>query len=112
MELTLSTAQVDFPIVRKEDGALVGLLTEADLLKGLRAEGRRPAVSRYMRGSFPTAAPEEPLFSAQVRMAEQRVRAMPIVDKNGRLVGLLSAADVNEAYRLLSAEPKLAPAAR
>jgi len=112
MELTLSTAQVDFPIVRKEDGALVGLLTEADLLKGLRAEGRRPAVSRYMRDSFPTAAPEEPLFSAQVRMAEQRVRAMPIVDKNGRLVGLLSAADVNEAYRLLSAEPKLAPAAR
>jgi CBS-domain-containing membrane protein len=44
-------------------------------------------------------------------MSEQRVGAMPVVDRRGRLVGLLTAADVNEAYRLLSAGLQLAPAA-
>lgn len=103
VELILSTAQVDFPVVRAEDGRLTGLLTEADLLKGLRAEGGRAPVNRFARTQFPTAAPDDPLFDAQRRMAAGRVLAMPVVDQSGRMVGLLTAADINEAYRLLSA---------
>jgi CBS domain-containing protein len=110
VELTLSTAQVDFPVLQAEDGALVGLLTEADLLKGLRAEGGPSLVSRFMRTQFPTATPSDPLFNAQQRMAENRVQAMPVLDRSGHMAGLLTAADVNEAYRLLSASPELAPA--
>lgn len=36
VELTLSTAQVDFPVVNVGDSRLAGLLTEADLIRGLQ----------------------------------------------------------------------------
>lgn len=111
VELTLSTAQVDFPVVRAEDGFVVGLLSEADLLKGLKEDGRQMVVSRFMHTHFPTASPDEPLFKAQQRMLEHRARAMPVLDERGHLVGLLTAADANEAYRLLSTGLKLASAA-
>jgi Zn-dependent protease/predicted transcriptional regulator len=111
VELILSTAQVDFPVMDPTSVSLAGLLTEADLLKGLRAADRKAPVSRFMRRQFPTANMDEPLYSAQQRMAEGRVQAMPVMDGGGRMVGLLTAADINEAYRLLSASPQLAPSA-
>ncbi|MEJ2560905.1 MAG: CBS domain-containing protein, partial [Anaerolineae bacterium] len=55
---------------------------------------------------FPTAAPDEPLFDAQQRMNATRVRALPVVVE-GRLAGLLKDHDINEAYRLLAASPRL-----
>jgi Zn-dependent protease/CBS domain-containing protein len=110
VELTLSTAQVDFPVMDPAGDALTGLLTEADLLKGLREEGGRAPVVQFMRVQFPTATSDEPLYSAQKRMSENRVQAMLVVDRGGRMVGLLTASDINEAYRLLSASPELAPA--
>jgi CBS domain-containing protein len=50
---------------------------------------------------------DEPLYQAQLRMAQDKVRAMPVLDHAGRLVGLLTAMDINEAYRLLSIQPGL-----
>lgn len=110
VELTLSTAQADFPVVESAHGRPLGLLTEADLLKGLRAQGPATPVSQAMHTDFPRATPDEPLHQVQQRLATDRVRAMPVVDKTGHLVGLLTEADINEAYRLLSASPKLAAA--
>lgn len=111
VDLILSTSQVDFPVLRSQDNTVAGLLGEAELLKGLRADGGSTPVLRYMRTQFPTAVATEPLFDAQQRMTEQRVKAMPVVDSQGRLAGLLTTADVNEAIRLLSASPRLHPAA-
>ncbi|MEJ2707431.1 MAG: site-2 protease family protein [Anaerolineales bacterium] len=111
VEITLSSAQVDFPVL-ESGGRLAGLLTEADLLKGLRADGSNSLVTRSMHTQFPTAALHEPLYQVQQRMNESRLQAIPVVDGDGRLVGLLTAADINEAYRLLSASPDLAPAAQ
>jgi len=112
VEITLSSAQVDFPVLERSGGRLAGLLTEADLLKGLRADGSNSLVARSMHTQFPTAALHEPLYQVQQRMNESRLQAIPVVDRDGRLVGLLTAADINEAYRLLSASPDLAPAAQ
>lgn len=112
VELTLSTAQTDFPVVESGEGTLAGLLTEIDLIKGLQSAGHHSFVSGSMRTRFPTATPEEPLYDAQKRMMEHRVRAMPVVDQNGRLVGFLTSSDANEAYQLLSAGARLAPVAR
>src|SRR5512139_1216507 len=39
---------------------------------------------------------------AQEKMAKGRIRALPVVEREGWLVGLLTNADVNEAYRLFS----------
>ena len=108
-ELTLTTSQANFPVVERDSGRLVGLLTESDLLKGLRAHGETVQVGQVMHTSFPTATPDEPIFQAQKQMAAGRVHAMPVVAADERPVGMLTAADINEAYRLLSVSPGLAP---
>lgn len=110
VELTLTTAQTDFLVM--DSARLVGLLTEGDLLKGLRAHGETARISQIMRTRFPIAKPDEPLFEAQQRMSKDRVQVMPVVGGENRVVGLLTAADINEAYRLLSISPKLAIVAR
>jgi stage IV sporulation protein FB len=107
VELTLTTAQTDFPIVTA-GGRVVGLLTHGDLLRGLRAGQETAPVERLMRTPVPVAAPAEPLYEAQERMAAASLPALPVVDPAGRLVGLLTAAGVNEAYRVFSASPRLA----
>src|SRR5918995_166769 len=104
VELTLSTAQADFPVV-DAGGRVVGLLTLDDLLRGLRDQ---PAatVSEAMRREFPVARPEESVAAAQGQLDEGRVRALPVVQSDGRLAGLLTAADIREGLRPLPARPQ------
>jgi Zn-dependent protease/predicted transcriptional regulator len=106
VELTLGTAQADFPVV-EPGGRIVGLLTLDDLLLGLRDQ---PAatVGEAMRREFPVTQSEEFVTAAQKQMGEGRVRALPVVRPDGRLAGLLTAADIGEAFRLLTARPQLA----
>jgi stage IV sporulation protein FB len=103
VELTLSTAQADFPVVDPA-GRVVGLLTLDDLLRGLRD---RPAgtVGAAMRRDFPVTSSEESVTAARGRLDGGHVRALPVVQPDGRLAGLLTAADVGEAFRLLAARP-------
>jgi CBS domain-containing protein len=108
VELTLSTPQADFPVV-EPGGRVVGLLTLDDLLLGLRDQ---PAatVGGAMRRDFPVARPEESVAAAQGRLGEAGVRALPVVRPDGGLAGLLTAVDVGETFRLLTALPQFAPA--
>jgi Zn-dependent protease len=107
-ELTLTTAQADFPVVDARDGRPRGLLTAQDLLRGLKSEGEAGRVDNVMHTQFATAMADEPLFEAQQRMEKAGARALPVVDAQGDLAGLLTAEDVNEAYRLLTVTPALA----
>ncbi len=108
VELTLGSAQADFPVV-EPGGRIVGLLTLDDLLRGLRD---RPAatVGAAMRREFPVARSEELVADAQEQLGEAGVRALPVVRPDGGLAGLLTAADIGEAFRLLTARPQLAGA--
>ncbi|MFL5759583.1 MAG: site-2 protease family protein [Thermomicrobiales bacterium] len=105
IELTLSSAQSDFPVV-DTTGRAVGLLTLDDLVRGLQ---RQPTatVDALMQREVPLAMPAEPLIDAQERLNAKGIRALPVVDNNGHVVGLLSLADVGEAFRLLSIRPDL-----
>ena len=104
-ELTLGTMQADFPVV--EDGRLVGLLTSQDLLSGLRQGGADQTVGQAMHRKPMTVSPQDLLFEVQQQMSRARLSAVPVVEGD-RVVGLLTTADVNEIYRLLSVEPTLA----
>jgi Zn-dependent protease/CBS domain-containing protein len=101
VELTLSTTQADFPVV-DPGGRVVGLLTLDDLLRGLR-DRPEATVGEAMRRQFPVARPEESVAVAQGQLDEGGVRALPVVRSDGRLAGLLTAADIGEALRLLAA---------
>ncbi len=110
VELTLTTAQSDFPVVEWGTNQVVGMLGEADLLKGLKQQGEQAAVREIMRASLITVHPDEPLHTALEQMAKNRMRAVPVTDRENNLVGLLTSQDVNEAYRLLSHSLNLATA--
>lgn len=107
-ELTLNTAQSDFPIV-DESGRVVGLLTADDVIRALH---QQPAssVAQVMRTDFPVITPDLPLVDAQGQFMEGQVRVLPVVGMDHRLVGMLTVGDVSEAFRLLSVRPALARA--
>jgi CBS domain-containing protein len=69
------------------------------------AEGRDPrstAVSDVMTTDVVTCMPQETVEMAMEQMATRQVRRIPIVDRDGSLVGILAQADV--ATRIASAQ--------
>ena len=112
VELTLSTSQSDFPVLEWGGNRVAGLLSEIDLLRGLQSLGAGAAVREVMRMKIAFAAPDEPLHAAQQKMLASRTRTLPVLNPEGELLGLLTADDINEAYRLMTISPKLAVNAR
>jgi len=82
------------PVV--DDGRLVGMLTDRDIVVRAVAEGLDPMSARVGDVASPSpvaVAPDQDLDEAMELMAEYRVRRLPVVDGE-RLVGVVSQADV------------------
>ena len=100
VELTLAGFQQDFPVL--EHGALVGLLTRQDLLRGLQQHGLHAPVVGAMRREYATARPEEAVEEALGRLRGGDARVLPVV--HGReLVGVLTTDNVGEFVALRAA---------
>lgn len=108
VELTLSTSQADFPVLEWGSKRVAGLIGEIDLLRGLQSLGAGAAAREVMRTRIAFASPDEPLHAAQQKMLIGQTRALPVLNPEGELLGLLTADDINEAYRLMAVSPKLA----
>ena len=108
VELTLSTSQADFPVLEWGSNRVAGLLSEIDLLRGLQSLGANAAAREVMRMKIAAVSPDEPLHAAQQKMLLSRTRALPVLNPEGELLGMLTADDINEAYRLMAISPKLA----
>jgi len=86
------------PVVESRgSGRLVGIVTDRDLVVKVVA-GNRSVESATVRDAM-TANPwscreDEELGHAVSIMAEQQVRRMPVVDAEGRLLGIIAQADV------------------
>lgn len=112
-ELTLSSAQSDFPVLEWSTNKVVGLLGETDLFRGLQKKhGGAVPVREVMSSTVINIDSDEPLYLALAKMVKGRTRSAPVVDRERQLVGLLTTADVNEAYRLLSIGHNVVPATR
>jgi CBS domain-containing protein len=83
------------PIV--EGDRLVGTLTDRDIVTRLVAEERDPgstAVSEIASSDPVTVDPQQSLDEALRLMAKHQVRRLPVVEDDGRLVGVVAQADV------------------
>jgi CBS domain-containing protein len=83
------------PIV--EGDRLVGTLTDRDIATRVVAEGRDPHSTRVLdvaSTDVVTVDPQQDLGEAVRLMAEHQVRRLPVVEEDGRLVGVLAQADV------------------
>ncbi len=82
-----------------EDDKLVGIFTERDLMK-LVAEDKPvyTAVGDVMTKNPKTLKPDDPLSKAALLMSEHGFRHVPIVDDEGKLLGIVSSRDVSRVY--------------
>lgn len=85
------------PIV--EDGRLTAVVTDRDLAIRVLAEGRgaETPVRDIASKDLVTIDPQQNLDEAARLMAEHQVRRLPVVEEDGRLVGMLAQADVAQS---------------
>lgn len=84
-------------LVVLQDGQLVGMFTERDVLQRVVAQERLPAqtsVADVMTREVVCCAPETDLEEARSAMRDRRIRHLPVVVE-GRLLGLVSIGDLN-----------------
>jgi CBS domain-containing protein len=80
-----------------EGDRLVGMVTDRDVALRLVAEGRDPARTKVREVMTPDVRyifEDEELGHAAENMAEQKVRRLPVVNRDKRLVGVLSLGDL------------------
>lgn len=85
------------PVV--EGNRLVGTVTDRDIVTRVIAEGRDPgstSVRDIASTDLVTIDPQQGLDEALRLMAQHQVRRLPVVEEDGRLVGVLAQADVAE----------------
>ena len=85
------------PVISEDGKKLIGVLTDRDIVLKVIAQGLDPrstAVSEVMTTDIVTCLPQESVEMAMEQMATRQVRRIPIVDRDGSLVGILAQADV------------------
>ncbi|PDT75001.1 CBS domain-containing protein [Bradyrhizobium sp. C9] len=116
------------PVV-DDGGKVVGIVTESDLMHRTEAGTERPyswwlrllsgdaqMASDYVKShavkirdimtrEVATATPETPVHDIAALLEKHRIKRVPIVDKHGQLVGIVSRANLLQA--VASARPKL-----
>jgi CBS domain-containing protein len=115
-ELMLERRVSGVPVV-DGDGRVVGVISEADVVRaetggtggqGMIARARAVAdaaalsiprtAGEAMSSPVVTITPDEPVMEAAHRIAERGVNRLPVVDGDGRLVGIVARADVLRAF--------------
>jgi Zn-dependent protease len=99
-QLTIEGFQQDFPVV--ERGALVGMLTRRDLVRGLTEFGRTGTVRSAMQHDFPTATLDDTPETALKGLSTLRVTTLPVV-RGRELVGVLTTENITEFLTLRAA---------
>lgn len=103
VNLVLSTSQQDFPVV--ENGEVVGVLTNKDLLAALADKGEAHAVGEVMRRDIRVADVSDMLETVFERLQECRCRTVPVA-QGGRLVGLMTTENLGEFLMVQAARRK------
>lgn len=111
------------PVVH--DGRVVGVVSEADILAKERGEARERrglfgflvddraaaelklearTAGEAMTAPAVTIAPGRPVAEAAATMIDERVNRLPVVDRDGRLLGIVTRADLVRAFVRTDAE--------
>lgn len=90
------------PVIDEQERC-VGVITDRDICMAAYTQGQRLGdirVRAAMSGACHTAGPHDPVASAERTMQDNEVRRLPVVDEVGRVVGIVSLADITcEAAR-------------
>ncbi len=86
------TKSVNHIVVVNDTGKLLGIVTSWDITRAM-AEGKK-ALAEIETRNVVTAKPDEPLEIASKRMAQHNISALPVVDIERKVLGIVTAEDV------------------
>ena len=85
-------------LVVVDNDRITGMFTERDVLRRVVGEQREPAKTRVadvMSADVVCGTPATTLEEIRGAMKNRRIRHLPVVDDEGRLLGLISIGDLN-----------------
>ena len=85
-------------LVVTDDGKVAGIFTERDVLRRVVTERRDPAtttIAAVMTAEIVCCTPATPIEEARGTMKNRRIRHLPVISNDGRLMGLISIGDLN-----------------
>jgi CBS domain-containing protein len=88
------TRSVNHIVVVDGAGKIVGIVTSWDITRAM-AEGRK-ALADVVSRRVVTAKPDEPLDIASKRMAKHNISALPVIDNDSRVLGIVTSEDVSK----------------
>jgi len=94
------------PVV-DDDSKLVGIVTDRDICMAAWSRGRvlgQISVAEVMSRDVFRCHPDDSVMGAEALMRDSQIRRLPVVDREQRLLGILSLADI---ARAADAAPKL-----
>lgn len=93
------------PVVDNE-GRLVGILSNRDVLAGLgETEGKWVPIRECMSNEVVSVRPHTRAYEAAALMLDRKIGALPIVDEDGKMVGIVTETDfLRVACRLLGGD--------
>ena len=85
-------AGVGAVVVMEDMARIVGIITERDLMRAVaqRARAAEARVRQWMTESVVTIEPDTEIHDAAKMMFENNFRHLPVVNKDGRLMGIAS----------------------
>ncbi len=88
------TKSVNHIMVVDDREKLSGIVTSWDITRAL-AEGKKVLADVVTRRVF-TAKPDEPLETASKRMAQHNISALPVIDNENKVLGIVTSEDVSK----------------
>jgi uncharacterized protein (DUF39 family)/CBS domain-containing protein len=85
---------VNHVVVMDNGGEIKGLVTSWDVTRAV-AEGKSRLADIITKKVF-TTRPEETLEAASRKMAQHHISALPVVDRNNKVVGLITSEDISK----------------
>jgi len=95
IEALLRTSQQEFPVLNPS-GGLAGILTRDPMIRALRETGPATPVIEVMQTCARTVSAHDPFEDAFRTMQEEGCPALPVVDRAGRLIGLVTTENIGE----------------
>lgn len=81
-----------------ETGRLVGIVTTYDVSKAVANPGKASMVRDIMKKKVITTTPDEPVDIAVRKLEKHNISALPVVDKENHVIGILTAMNLGKLF--------------
>ncbi|HSM26171.1 MAG TPA: CBS domain-containing protein [Anaerolineaceae bacterium] len=82
------------PII-SSSGKLIGIISMEDLIRCLTISDLESKIDKYMTTNLVTIQPTDPVIEASKKFFSTNFGRLPVVDKNQKLVGMMTKGDIN-----------------